>query len=46
MGLVLGSRVKPEDVCGFIDNDKNKKEYMGKIVIPPEKLNDTIMMRF
>lgn len=35
VGHVLGSRIKMSDVAGFIDNNANKTEYMGKPVYRP-----------
>lgn len=37
-GMVLGRYISIDDVNGFIDNDINKTEYMGKKVFLPEKL--------
>lgn len=38
VGKVVGVCIKIEDVTGFIDNNPEKKEYMGKQVFRPEQL--------
>lgn len=38
VGKVVGRYINIEDVAGFIDNDKSKKEYMGKTVYHPEEM--------
>ncbi len=38
VGKVVGRYIDIDDVEAFIDNDKNKKEYMGKAVYLPEEL--------
>lgn len=40
VGKVVGKHIDIEDVDGFIDNDKNKKEYMGKRVFSPDEMVD------
>lgn len=35
-GKVIGRYIDIENIEGFIDNDKNKREYMGKKVFLPE----------
>lgn len=37
-GKVIGKYISIEAIEGFIDNDENKHEYMGKKVIRPEEL--------
>lgn len=39
-GKVIGNYIDLSAVEGFIDNDKNKKEYMGKRVVTPDRLID------
>jgi hypothetical protein len=38
VGKVIGKYIKIEDVEAFVDNNINKKEYLGKKVISPEEL--------
>lgn len=38
VGKVVGRYIAIENVAGFIDNDKSKKEYMGKTVYSPEEM--------
>lgn len=38
VGKVIGRYIDIDAVEGFIDNDKNKKEYMGKRVYTPDEL--------
>lgn len=38
VGKVVGKYIDIEDIEAFIDNDENKKEYMGKSVILPEAI--------
>lgn len=37
VGKVIGRYVPPESVTAYIDNDRNKKEYMGKMVLSPQE---------
>lgn len=38
VGKVVGRYIDIENVAGFIDNDRSKKEYMGKTVYHPEEM--------
>lgn len=38
VGNVIGRYIDIDTIEGFIDNDKTKREYMGKKVIRPEQL--------
>lgn len=38
VGKVVGRYINLENVTGFIDNDRSKKEYMGKPVYHPEEM--------
>lgn len=38
VGKVIGRYIDIGDIEGFIDNDKNKKEYMNKSVFTPQEL--------
>lgn len=38
VGKVIGRYIEIDDVTAFIDNDKSKKEYMGKKVLCPEEV--------
>ncbi len=38
VGKVVGRYIDLEKVAGFIDNDKSKKEYMGKAVYRPDEM--------
>ena len=38
VGKVVGRYIDIEDVEAFIDNNANKKEYMGKRVYTPDKV--------
>lgn len=40
VGKVVGRYIDIDKVCGFIDNDVAKKEYMGKRVYSPQELKD------
>lgn len=40
VGKVVGRYIDIEDVSGFIDNDKEKTEYMGKKVYSPLEVKD------
>ena len=37
-GKVVGRYISLDKIKAFIDNDESKKEYMGKMVISPEKV--------
>lgn len=37
---IINEHINIDDVEAFIDNDKNKKEFMGKKVVSPEYLKD------
>lgn len=37
VGKVVGRYIEIDDVTAFIDNDRNKTEYMGKKVLRPEE---------
>lgn len=38
VGKVVGKYIEVDDITAFIDNDRNKKEYMGKKVLHPEAI--------
>lgn len=38
VGKVVGKHIDIENVDGFIDNDKTKREYMGKKVFRPDEM--------
>lgn len=38
VGKVVGKYIESDQITAFIDNDKNKKEYMGKKVLRPEEV--------
>lgn len=40
VGKVVGKHIDIENVDGFIDNDKTKREYMGKRVFRPDEMVD------
>lgn len=40
VGKVVGKHIDIENVDGFIDNDKTKREYMGKKVFSPDEMVD------
>lgn len=40
VGKVVGKHIDIENVDGFIDNDKTKREYMGKKVFRPDEMVD------
>lgn len=38
VGKVVGKYVELDKISAFVDNNKNKKEYMGKRVLHPENV--------
>jgi|GEM_PF-3646403 len=41
-GKIIGRYISVNDIEGFVDNDSNKTEFMGKPVITPDILSQTV----